>query len=81
MFDACLEQLGADRKAICVQPPISHPAGNSNQRGRKLPVGCRIRSMLLFAKSPQFSHSDKLGRGGRALKNVWSSPTASWMDG
>lgn len=60
--DACLHQLRADWKAICVQPPIYHPTGNFNSRARKRPVDCHIGSILPFADFPQFCSFYQTGR-------------------
>lgn len=48
--EACLKWLGADGKAICVQPPT----GNLGSKARKRPVDCHIGSTLLFADSSRF---------------------------
>lgn len=54
MPDVCLQQLRADGKAICVQPPICQPPENFKRTRRKRPVGCQIQSMLLFAEFHYF---------------------------
>lgn len=65
MPDVCLQQLRADRKAICVRPPLRHRTGNSNWKGRKRPVCCQVGSMLVFV---EFRHSVILSERQVTLK-------------